>query len=68
LSLIEKLNLPKENVLFIGDTLHDAEVAEAMGVKSILIASGHQVKEKLIGDERIILDDMLSLKKYLGLN
>lgn len=68
LSLIEKLNLPKENVLFIGDTLHDAEVAEAMGVKSVLIANGHQVKERLIGDGRIIVDDILSLKKYLGLN
>ena len=55
LSLIEKLNLPKEQILFIGDTLHDAEVAEAMGVKSILIANGHQVKEKLIGKLDLLL-------------
>ena len=48
LSLVEQLNLPKDQILFIGDTLHDAEVAEAMGVKSILIANGHQVKEKLM--------------------
>lgn len=68
LSLVEQLNLPKEQILFIGDTLHDAEVAEAMGVNSILIASGHQVKEKLIGNGRLILDDLSSLKIYLGLD
>ncbi len=46
LSLVEQLNLPKEEILFLGDTLHDAEVAEAMGVNCILIANGHQVKDK----------------------
>jgi phosphoglycolate phosphatase len=68
LSLVEQLNLPKEQILFVGDTLHDAEVAEAMGVNSILIASGHQVKEKLIGNNRFILNDLLSLKNYLDLD
>lgn len=67
LSLIEQLNLPREQILFIGDTLHDAEVAEAMGVNSILIASGHQVKEKLQTNGNIVLDTMLSLKNQLGL-
>ena len=68
LSLVEQLNLPKEQILFIGDTLHDAEVAEAMGVQSILIANGHQVKEKLMGNNRFILNDLLSLKIYLDLD
>lgn len=68
LSLVEQLNLPKEQILFIGDTLHDAEVAEAMGVNSILIANGHQTKEKLIGNGRFILDDLFSLKIYLALD
>ena len=68
LSLVEQLNLPKKQILFIGDTLHDAEVAEAMGVHSILIANGHQVKEKLMGNNRFILNDLLSLKIYLDLD
>ena len=67
LSLVEQLNLPKEQILFIGDTLHDAEVAEAMGVNSILIANGHQVKEKLIANDNFILDNLLELKIYLEL-
>lgn len=68
LSLVEQLNLPKQQILFVGDTQHDAEVAEAMGVNSILIASGHQDKEKLIGNNRFILNDLLSLKTYLDLD
>lgn len=67
LALVDQLNLPKENILFIGDTLHDAEVAKAMGVKSILIANGHQVKEKLMINSNFVLDEMTQLKKYLCL-
>ena len=67
LTLVDQLNLPKKDILFIGDTLHDAEVAEAMGVKSILIAHGHQVKEKLMVNSNLVLCDMTQLKKYLGL-
>lgn len=35
------------NYLLIGDTLHDAEIAQACGIMCILIAHGHQSKEKL---------------------
>ena len=67
LMLIEQLKIPGNEVLFVGDTLHDAEVAKAMGVKSILIANGHQVKEKLMVNSNIVLDNMLEFKGYLNL-
>lgn len=67
LTLVEQLNLPKEEILFIGDTLHDAEVAEAMGVNCILIANGHQVKDKLSGNSKIVLDNLGELNKFLNL-
>lgn len=38
---------PEESVM-IGDTLHDAEVARAMGTRCILVARGHQSREKLL--------------------
>jgi phosphoglycolate phosphatase len=34
-------------VLFIGDTLHDYEVAHDIGCKCILIANGHQSEDRL---------------------
>ncbi|MBU1048564.1 HAD family hydrolase [Candidatus Bipolaricaulota bacterium] len=33
--------------LFIGDTAHDAEVAQALGMSVILISTGHQSAERL---------------------
>ena len=33
---------PYENVLFVGDTTHDAESASVIGCKCILLAGGHQ--------------------------
>ena len=38
---------PEETVM-IGDTLHDAEVAAAIGAKCILVARGHQSRETLL--------------------
>ncbi len=37
----------KEKILLIGDTQHDLEVAQAIGVDCILISSGHQSEKKL---------------------
>lgn len=65
IKLIEELDVNKSEVLFIGDTLHDAEVAEAMGVNCILIANGHQVKERLIVDSNLVLEDLADLRNFL---
>jgi phosphoglycolate phosphatase len=40
--------LASDRVTLIGDTLHDAEVAETLGCCCILVASGHQSEERLI--------------------
>ena len=36
-----------ENAVIIGDTVHDYEVAKALGVDCILVANGHQQKHTL---------------------
>jgi len=46
-ALIRDLNLAGSSVLFVGDTVHDYEVASSISVDCILIPSGHQLKEKL---------------------
>ena len=38
---------PNIRAMMIGDTDHDAEVAGAMGVDCILVAAGHQSRERL---------------------
>ena len=44
---IKELNINPKQVLMIGDTLHDYEVAYEMGIDCILFSGGHQSKEKL---------------------
>ncbi len=47
LELIKSIDTPPEKTLLIGDTVHDCEVAKKIGAKSMLLASGHQSREKL---------------------
>jgi phosphoglycolate phosphatase len=47
LQWVSKLKLHPREILMVGDTTHDQEVAEAMGVGCILIPSGHQDKSRL---------------------
>ncbi|MEO0508815.1 MAG: HAD family hydrolase [Verrucomicrobiota bacterium] len=44
---IEQLHWNPEEVVLIGDTLHDFEVAETMGTDCILLAHGHHTPERL---------------------
>lgn len=47
-ALMSRLTSPPEAVVLIGDTLHDAEVAAALGVRCWLIPSGNQARDKLL--------------------
>ncbi|RPI69649.1 MAG: HAD family hydrolase [Ignavibacteriales bacterium] len=60
LKLIKQLNVHGK-ILFIGDTVHDFEVAEAMGVDCILVSNGHQAKEKLLETKTVVLDNLSEL-------
>ncbi len=44
---IEQLHWQPEEIVLIGDTLHDFEVAEAIGTHCILMAHGHHSSERL---------------------
>ena len=47
LDLIRSQNLNIDQTMFIGDTLHDYEVAEKAGIQCILISHGHQSEKRL---------------------
>jgi len=47
LAFLQHLHVPVDRVLFIGDTVHDHEVATAMGVDSALLEGGHAPRAKL---------------------
>ncbi len=56
--LIDRLGLRAEQTLLIGDTLHDLEVANALGTQCILISRGHQTAGRLADADVLVVDDI----------
>jgi phosphoglycolate phosphatase len=54
-----------ETALLIGDTDHDAEVADALGVSVVLIAQGHQSERRLRSLGLVVCGDVDSLGKLV---
>ncbi|HTX87494.1 MAG TPA: HAD family hydrolase [Bacteroidales bacterium] len=63
--LLQKLNTQKEQVLFIGDTLHDAEVARELGIDCILVPNGHQSEERLRRCECRLTGSLKNITEWL---
>jgi len=61
-----KMN-PNEAYLF-GDTIHDFEVGDRLGMKVVLIAQGHQSKQRLIETKAVVVDNFEQLKKWFEIN
>ncbi len=55
-----------EDTLMIGDTLHDAEVAEALGFDCLLFAGGHNSEWRL-REKASVIQDFGELNQLLGL-
>jgi len=53
---MSELGLDSSEVLFVGDTEHDFEVAQTIGVDCVLIPGGHQTREALSKTGATILD------------
>jgi phosphoglycolate phosphatase len=47
LDYVTDKNLLPSDIVFIGDTVHDYEVAQEIGCRCILVADGHQSEERL---------------------
>jgi phosphoglycolate phosphatase len=47
LELLDQYQIKPQSAVLVGDTLHDAEVADALGVDCLLISSGHHSHERL---------------------
>ena len=55
--LMEVAQIPRDTALLIGDTDHDLEVAQALGVEVLLLADGHQCWNRLTSKHsRVLLD------------
>lgn len=69
-NLMKRLNHLNSSVLLVGDTVHDFEVAREIGSECVLIANGHQNKEKLVGCGVKVYDNLeqMAEKIIIGKN
>lgn len=58
---IKNSDINLENAIFVGDTLHDYEVACAMGIECRLVCCGHQSRKRLETTNAIIYEDIRGL-------
>ena len=62
--LVAEIDTSADNIVLIGDTIHDYEVAQAIGIDCVLFSAGHQSKERLDEHGVIVvesLNDLLSM-------
>jgi phosphoglycolate phosphatase len=62
-NLIKMENISTDKAVIIGDTTHDFEVAQALGIECILIENGHHSKERLKQCGVNVLKDLNELIK-----
>ncbi len=62
--LIEKIALPTDQVLLVGDTDHDYAVAKEIGTDCMLVAKGHQSKVRLNQTGAKVFNDFYEIIDY----
>ena len=65
LAFLERLRVPIERVLFVGDTVHDHEVASAMGADCALVEGGHATRAKLVSTGTPVFGSLTAMLKSL---
>ncbi len=65
IKLLNRINMDGGRALLIGDTLHDYETAEAMGIDCVLVGRGHQSELVLSKVGTKIYDSLEDLRKDL---
>lgn len=64
-ALVAQLNVPADHIVLIGDTKHDYEVAQAIGIDCVLFSGGHQAKERLAACGTLVIEDLRDLRAVL---
>jgi phosphoglycolate phosphatase len=65
---IEQLSWQPEEIVLIGDTLHDFEVAQSIGTHCILMAHGHHTAERLVKTGAPVVHSLRELVKWFHVN
>lgn len=64
-ALFDSLNIHRNQAIFIGDTLHDLETANALGIDCVLVSYGHQGKRLLREHNVYVVDGINQVKAVI---
>ena len=62
---INELELNFSEILFVGDTIHDKDIADTIGADCVLIANGHVSKERLVKTGAPVFNELNEIKNWL---
>lgn len=65
-AMIAMMEVPRAEILLIGDSLHDYEVALDLGVACVLIAQGHQSYARLVICDVPVLQSLSEVPELFG--
>jgi phosphoglycolate phosphatase len=65
-TFVEQLGLRPEQVLMVGDSIHDMEAGRAAGVKTCAVETGPATREELLPHADIVLSSISELPDYLN--
>lgn len=63
---MNEMQYGNHEVLFVGDTVHDHEVAAAIGADCVLVPGGHQQREKLEACGVPVLSSLREVTEFVG--
>lgn len=62
---VEESGFNPDEVLFVGDSVHDSEVAKYANCHCLLIANGHEHKSKLLNTDSYVVDNMKQFYDFI---
>jgi len=62
--MMKSLSVESKDILMIGDTIHDFEVAQRLDIDCVLVSNGHQSKERLLEATPFVVSSLLEIAEY----
>ena len=61
IAFMNENQIDSSSALFIGDSIHDLEVANAINVECVLVSTGHTTKERLLNETNNVVDHLKNI-------
>ena len=67
-SWLQSSNYSPESILMVGDTQHDFEVANELGIDCLLISTGHNTEKRLTSTGEVVVNSLTEILSYLEID